>query len=733
MRRVCLYLKMAVQNLVNNRRFYLPYSLCCIGTAAMYYIMSDIVTNKTLTFERGSEYVQMMMGMGVFVLSVFSVFIICYANSFIIKRRRRELGLYNILGMEKRHIAILMLFETLLLGVGCIAAGLAGGILFSKLTLLILAQILRFGVPMGFTISLPGIVMTSVQFGVIFLVCLVVNIYQVLRSSPIELLHAVSKGEREPKGRILLALFGIATLGGGYAIALTVKDPVSALMMFFVAVLLVIFGTFSLFTAGSIVILKLLRKNKRLYYQVGPFTAISGLIYRMKQNAVGMANICILSTMVLVTISTTVSLYVGLSDIIGVQYPYEVKASLYLSDYDTGKMASEEMAESFYNETVDAAKTTVQPTSIEDYTHLEFTVLTTEDGKYTVQQANSAPNGSLVGLGLITAEDYNRLTGRSVTLADGEVLSCTNMEVTLDNIEIDGFQFRVVENLPDFPLSNWDALISMNNSQYLVVSDQSVITAMYEHQHEVYGKRASRMLYTVGIEMDADADTRLAAYENVVSRLDNLMSENSFFGYVYGKRASRMLYTVGIEMDADADTRLAAYENVVSRLDNLMSENSFFGYRIDSRQLNLDEMYSMYGSFLFLGIFLGLVFTMAAVLIIYYKQVSEGYDDRERFVIMQKVGMDTRTVKKSIGTQVLMIFFLPLLVAGVHVAVAFPIISQMLQLFALQNTGLFALCVVSTFLIFAVVYVTVYLLTARTYYKIVGDYSRYPAAKPAAR
>lgn len=686
MRRLFFYIKMAVQNLVSNRRFYLPYSLCCIGTTAMYYIMSDISTNKTLTFERGAAYVQMVMGLGIFVLSVFSVFIICYANSFIIKRRRRELGLYNILGMEKRHIAILMMFETLLLGVGCIAAGLAGGMLFSKLTLLVLAQLLRFGVPMGFTISLPGIVMTSIQFGAIFLICLVVNVYQVLRSSPIELLHAVSKGEREPKGRILLTLFGIATLGGGYALALSVKDPVSALVLFFVAVLLVIFGTFSLFTAGSIVILKLLRKNKRLYYRVGPFTAISGLIYRMKQNAVGMANICILSTMVLVTISTTVSLYAGLSDIIRVQYPYEVKASLYLSDYDTGKLASEEMIHNVYNETVDAVQEMVQPTSIKDYTHLEFTVLMKENGKYTVQQANSSIDGSLVGLGLITVDDYNRLTGRSVTLEDREVLSCNNMEFTLDSVEVDNFQFKVVENLTDFPLSNWDALISMNNSQYLVVSDQSVIDAMFEHQNEIYGKRASRMMYTVGIEMDEDADTRLAVYEQVVTRLDELMRENSFFGY-----------------------------------------------RIDSRQLNLDEMYSMYGSFLFLGIFLGLVFTMAAVLIIYYKQVSEGYDDRERFVIMQKVGMDTRTVKKSIGTQVLMVFFLPLLVAGVHVAVAFPMVSRMLQLFALKNTGLFALCVVVTYLIFAAVYVIVYLLTARTYYKIVGDYSRHPAAKPIGR
>ena len=352
MRRLFFYIKMAVQNLVNNRRFYLPYSLCCIGTAAMYYIMSDIATNKSLDFERGAEYVKMMMGIGIFVLSVFAVFIICYANSFIIRRRRRELGLYNILGMEKRHIAILMLFETVLLGGGCLIAGLAAGMLFSKLTLLVLAQILRFGVPMGFEISISGICMTTAEFGMIFLICLVANIFNVFRSSPIELLHSVSKGEREPKARILLTLFGFVTLGGGYAIALSVKDALSALLLFFVAVLLVIFGTYALFTAGSIAILKLLRKNKRLYYRIGPFTAISGLIYRMKQNAVGLANICILSTMVLVTISTTVSLYSGMEDIIQTQYPFEIETSLNMRNVDTDEPASSELMEQFYHAAV---------------------------------------------------------------------------------------------------------------------------------------------------------------------------------------------------------------------------------------------------------------------------------------------------------------------------------------------------------------------------------------------
>ena len=304
MRRIFFYLKMAGGNILRNRRFYLPYLLCCAGTAAMSYIVGYLCMDRMVDEMPGADYVRTFMWLGVYVMVFFSFFIIRFANSFIIKRRRRELGLYNILGLQKGNIAVLMAFETAILLIVSLIFGLGIGILFSKLALLILAQVLSFGVPMGFSVSGGAIALTAGMLAADYLFCLVSNIWGVAKSSPVELLHSSNEGEREPKSRWLLAIFGILCLGGGYTIAVTTQNPLDALLLFFIAVILVIIGTYCLFTAVSVAVLKLLRKKKSFYYKPGPFTAVSGLLFRMKQNAVGMANICILATMVLVTIST---------------------------------------------------------------------------------------------------------------------------------------------------------------------------------------------------------------------------------------------------------------------------------------------------------------------------------------------------------------------------------------------------------------------------------------------
>ena len=333
MRRIFFYLKMAGGNILRNRRFYLPYLLCCAGTAAMSYIVGYLCMDRMVDEMPGADYVRTFMWLGVYVMVFFSFFIIRFANSFIIKRRRRELGLYNILGLQKGNIAVLMAFETAILLLISLIFGLGIGILFSKLALLILAQVLSFGVPMGFSISGGAIVLTAGMLAADYLFCLVSNIWGVAKSSPVELLHSSNEGEREPKSRWLLAIFGILCLGGGYTIAVTTQNPLDALLLFFIAVILVIIGTYCLFTAVSVAVLKLLRKKKSFYYKPGPFTAVSGLLFRMKQNAVGMANICILATMVLVTISTTVSLYTGIGDVVNTQYPYEIQVELALNNY----------------------------------------------------------------------------------------------------------------------------------------------------------------------------------------------------------------------------------------------------------------------------------------------------------------------------------------------------------------------------------------------------------------
>ena len=660
MRRLSFYLRLATQNIRKNHRFYLPYILCCVGTAAMFYIMSYLTQDDMIGMMVGAQYVQAIMWLGVIVIAIFSVFILLYTNSFIMKRRRRELGLYNILGMEKRHIAVLMFFETLILSIVSIAGGLLFGILFSKLMILILAQILRFGVPMGFSVNMGAVTLTIIWFAIVFALCLFNNIWGVVKASPIELLHSTAKGEREPRTRWLLALLGAASLFGGYYIAVTTQNPISALGLFFVAVMLVIIGTYCLFTAGSIAVLKGLRRNKKFYYRTGPFTAVSGLIYRMKQNAVGLANICILSTMVLVTISSTVCLYVGIGDIMHIQYPYEIEIDLLSEDKTEQAQLLEMMDNTLSAQGVTADKKEV-------YYALQFSGSRAGD-EYLLDTGNYFDTDSAAGLGFITAADYTALTGEPVTLAKDEMLIYTTFPYTADSITIGGRTFAVKGRLETYPVKDWVTMALTSQEFGIVVADEQVLHDLWQMQSDAYGEHCSNIQYVVGLELDGTADQKLACY---------------------------------------------------TQMRGWLKENAVSGYGIYSRQANIDDTYTLFGSFLFLGIFLGAVFMMAAVLIIYYKQVSEGYEDRERFVIMQKVGMDARTVRRSIRSQVLMVFFLPLITACVHIIFAFPMIARMLKLFSLNNTALFGICTALTLAIFSVIYVIVYSLTARTYYKIV--------------
>ena len=673
MRRIFFYLKMAGGNILRNRRFYLPYLLCCAGTAAMSYIVGYLCMDRMVDEMPGADYVRTFMWLGVYVMVFFSFFIIRFANSFIIKRRRRELGLYNILGLQKGNIAVLMAFETAILLLISLIFGLGIGILFSKLALLILAQVLSFGVPMGFSISGGAIVLTAGMLAADYLFCLVSNIWGVAKSSPVELLHSSNEGEREPKSRWLLAIFGILCLGGGYTIAVTTQNPLDALLLFFIAVILVIIGTYCLFTAVSVAVLKLLRKKKSFYYKPGPFTAVSGLLFRMKQNAVGMANICILATMVLVTISTTVSLYAGIWDVVNTQYPYEIQVELNLNNYfdDSFHPAAEGDDRLLYDAVHNAlAEGRFDVEKEEHFRAVTFTVAETAKGVYTCDRSVGG-DIFLTAMGFTTLEDYNALTGENKTLAPGEVLSYASTGQTYTDVTVDSLSFTVKENLSDFPISTWDATEVMLNAHFLVVDSMDTLEQVFEMQAETYANGSSPLRYTLGIEVAGDAEERTAAYSAVTRSFEGLIKEDGVSLYVMG------------------------------------------------RQTNLTDITQMYGSFLFLGILLGGAFMMAAVLIIYYKQVSEGYDDRGRFEIMEKVGMDAKLVRKTIRTQVLLVFFLPLLTAGVHILFAFPMIARLLTLFSLSNISLFGVCTAVTLILFAVIYTIVYLLTARTYYKIV--------------
>ena len=656
MRKSGFFPRLALVNLVRNGRFYGPYLLSCGMTAAMYYILSYLTRSDIVASVRGAGYLQSLMYLGALVVALFAAVLLLYANSFVMKRRRRELGLYNILGLEKRHIAHLMVWETVYCAAAAILGGLAAGVLLSKLVLLLLLQVSRLPVQYGFEISLPGMANTAALFGILFLLTLVWNLAGLLRSRPVELLHSASAGEREPRTKRLLVVLGAVTLGAGYATALTVADPFTALAYFFLAVVLVMIGTYCLFTAGSIALLKHLRNSPRYYYQPKHFTAVAGLLYRMKQNAVGLANICILSTMVLVTVSTTVSLYAGLEGSLDRMFPYDVDV---IQDVTEGS-GEDDAAITVENLTELQAAAERSSRKVE---LLQWFTQTDTIGAYSGNTFSLSTQGSAdTQIDLLTADEYSRLTGHTVALAPEEVLvQAENIDLP-ETFYLEDLPFHVAGTIEDFPRHNSTVVITGQTSRVsLVVADESVISAVKA--------------------LDPDG--------------------------VYQE--------IHLQMNVDGtDTEKLAF--VDSLIDSGLQNTS----SITSRQDNAIDYYTMYGGFLFLGVFLGLLFLLSTVLIIYYKQISEGYEDQRRYQIMQQVGMSPREVRASIRSQVLLVFFLPLVTAGIHVAAAFPMLCKLLELFNLFDVRLFALCAAGTLLVFCAIYALVYGLTTRTYSRIVG-------------
>lgn len=656
MRKSGFFPRLALVNLVRNGRFYGPYLLSCGMTAAMYYILSYLTRSDIVASVRGAGYLQSLMYLGALVVALFAAVLLLYANSFVMKRRRRELGLYNILGLEKRHIAHLMVWETVYCAAAAILGGLAAGVLLSKLVLLLLLQVSRLPVQYGFEISLPGMANTAALFGILFLLTLVWNLAGLLRSRPVELLHSASAGEREPRTKRLLVVLGAVTLGAGYATALTVADPFTALAYFFLAVVLVMIGTYCLFTAGSIALLKHLRNNPRYYYQPKHFTAVAGLLYRMKQNAVGLANICILSTMVLVTVSTTVSLYVGLEGSLDRMFPYDVDV---IQDVTEGSGEDDEalMAENLATLQAAAERSGRKVELIQWFTQTDTI------GAYSGNTFSLSTQGSTdTQIDLLTADEYGRLTGHTVDLEPDEVLvQAENIELP-ETFYIEGLPFHVAGTIADFPRHNSTVVITGQTSRVsLVVADESVISAIKA--------------------LDPDG-----VYQEIHLQMN-----------VDGTDAEKLAFVDSLSG--------SGFRNTSSTT---------------SRQDNAIDYYTMYGGFLFLGVFLGLLFLLSTVLIIYYKQISEGYEDQRRYQIMQQVGMSPREVRASIRSQVLLVFFLPLVTAGIHVAAAFPMLCKLLELFNLFDVRLFALCAAGTLLVFCAIYALVYGLTTRTYSRIVG-------------
>lgn len=638
-----IYEKLAVTNLKNNRKTYVPYIFTGVLTVMMFYIIDALSRGKGITQDTLKICLQYATG----VIVVFAVIFLFYTNSFLIKRRKKEIGVYNILGMGKRHIARMMAVETILTAGISILGGLVFGIIFGKLMYLLLLKILHNSVDMQFSVNGTAIVQTVILFAGIFLLTYLYNILQIQLVNPVELLHGGNQGEKEPKSRWLLVIVGVAALGNGYWIALTTEAPLEALLKFFVAVVCVIIGTYALFIAGSIVVLKILRKNKAYYYNPKHFTSVSGMIYRMKQNGAGLANICVLSTMVLVMVSTTVSLYAGMEDILDSRFPRDV--SIVCNEADTNK---EETLQRLIKEQCEKAG--VKITDRVRYRYGSMNAVLKGNNLEKVEQYY--PDNHFYYVEMITQEEYNRIEKKNVSLKGQEILTyTTNGKCGKKQINIAGQNYQVKKELSEMT-SQPKSTAEMYKTLYIVFANAEQI------------ERIESFSYADKFNLKGDDGKQKEALEQI---------QNEFY-------------------------------------------EKFPDGTMESRMLSRSSFYELYGGLFFIGIYLGSTFIMATVLIIYYKQISEGYDDRERYQIMQKVGMSKKEVKRSIRSQVLSVFFLPLVVAVIHVAVAFKVMTKILGVLNLTNVSLFAVCTIITIAVFAVFYIIVYSITAKEYYRIVN-------------
>ena len=638
-----IYEKLAVTNLKNNRKTYVPYIFTGVLTVMMFYIIDALSRGKGITQDTLKICLQYATG----VIVVFAVIFLFYTNSFLIKRRKKEIGVYNILGMGKRHIARMMAVETILTAGISILGGLVFGIIFGKLMYLLLLKILHNSVDMQFSVNGTAIVQTVILFAGIFLLTYLYNILQIQLVNPVELLHGGNQGEKEPKSRWLLVIIGVAALGNGYRIALTTEAPLEALLKFFIAVICVIIGTYALFIAGSIVVLKMLRKNKAYYYNPKHFTSVSGMIYRMKQNGAGLANICVLSTMVLVMVSTTVSLYAGMEDILDSRFPRDVSIVCKQADVD-----HEEIIERLLKEQCEKAG--VKITDRVWYRYGSMNAVLKGDKLENVNQYY--PDNHFYYVEMMTQDEYNRIEKRNVSLEEQEILTyTTNGKCGKKQINIAGQNYLVKKELPEMT-SQPKSTAEIYKTLYIVFANAEQI------------ERIEPFSYADKFNLKGDDGKQKEALEQI---------QNEF------------------------------YEKIP---DGMM----------ESRMLSRSSFYELYGGLFFIGIYLGSMFIMATVLIIYYKQISEGCDDRERYQIMQKIGMSKKEVKRSIRSQVLSVFFLPLVVAVIHVAVAFKVMTKILGVLNLTNVSLFAVCTIITIAVFAVFYIIVYSITAKEYYRIVN-------------
>ena len=677
------YIRLAKDGIMKNRKLYFPYILTCICMIMMFYIIYYLGFSADFTKVRGGDMLQSFLSMGVFVIAIFALIFLFYTNSFLIRRRQKEFGLYNILGMGKRNLVKILLWENILTAVVSIAAGLVFGILFSKLAEMAAVKILggKTGFDMNF--AAKPVIWTVILFLAITLLIMLRMVVSIFRLRPVEMLRSENTGEKPPKANWLLAILGAALLGAAYYLAVAVLDPMAAMVLFFLAVVMVILATYFLFIAGSVALFRLLQRNKRYYYKTQHFISLSSMTYRMKRNGAGLASICILSTMVLVTVSSTTCLFAQSEDAVGKRYPKDVSVQISFADQTTLSEEDTEPYISAVEEILDEHGEAAE--NLEDYRMYSLTVYQA-GAEFMIDLAAGEQSGQIDtdtgefrGVYVIPLEDYNRLSGTETELSDNEALIYPyKMEYAYDTAHFEGFDTWKAEKMEKEPFRIGEADANARGCLLVVAKDVSVLEQMCRIKNDsLEGEGVSSIKRCYSFDMGCGDEEQSEIYDEIRDRFMALSEEDDSGNYVY--------------------------------------------WYAESKAASRAEYVALFGGLFFLGILLGAVFLFGTVLIMYYKQISEGYEDQDRFDILMKVGMSRKEVKQSINSQVLTVFFLPLIAAGVHLAFAYPLISRILKLISAgTDEKLFLFVTACCYLVFALFYVVLYWVTSKSYYTIVS-------------
>ena len=666
------YSKFALNNLVKNKKFIIPYVLSAIFTIMSFYILSSLAFGDNLDkLPNGIEATKQVLSFGIIVIALFSVIFLFYTYSFLVKRRIKEFGLYSVLGMTKKQIAKILVLETIFIAVTTIVLGVGLGIIFDKLMLLVLLKLFSAGVSFGFSITPIAIVFSVLLFGGIYFLLLLYTVIKIARLRIVALLKDENKGEKEPKSRWILAIIGLALIGYGYYTAQTVQNPIKALLVFFYAVVAVIIGTYLVFMAVSITVLKIMKNNKNFYYKPKNFISVSGLLYRMKRNAVGLANICILSTMVLVTMGSTSALYAGMEKSYNERFPRQLMVAGYNS-------TNEKLKEIENNAKLSAKEAGTEVQDLVSYNSLPMVGRLVED-KFNFESNVGVDLSNVKMIVVLQLKDYNKFANKNKTLESNEILLHIDKKGNYNHnsISLNGSDYKIKEKLSEFPGTIGSDTANIMDTYYAVVKDEKEATKLATKLAELSSKELEKR----GISIQTGTPT-----------LQNYVAFNI------------------------KDTTKEA--KVIESFKKLEKQS---GIEIEGKEENKLTFRGVFASFLFIGVFISFIFVISQVVIMYYKQISEGYEDKGNFEIMRKVGITDKQIKQSIRSQVLLIFFSPLIIATLHTIVAYPFIEKILRLFLITDNSIFLQALAVTIVVFAIFYLIVYAITSKIYYRIIKE------------